>query len=121
MARQQQKYAEILRNPSFVNHRTGKRTPNDTGWQDRHMAALRAPVGFEAAIVSMLAGWATYADQHRARYESRVTDDGVMGDEWTGIGRSILALLNGETGRLDCGTLDGFIRDTLASEGVNAS
>jgi hypothetical protein len=42
----------------------------------------------------------------------------VIGDAWEEIGRAILVLLNGETGRLDCGTLDAFIRDTLESEGA---
>lgn len=47
-----------------------------------------------------------------------IGEDYVLGPEWATIGRALLALLNGETGRLDCGTLDGIIRDTLRAEGT---
>jgi hypothetical protein len=113
-------YQHTLLNPSFVNSATGRKMPNDTGWQTRHMAALRTPTGFEVAIVEMLKAWALYADTHSRRYESKIGHD-VLGDEWAAIGRGIRGLLNGETGHLDCGTLDGFIADTLAAEGCHES
>jgi hypothetical protein len=98
-------------NPSFRD--------NTGDWQTRHTGALRKPRGFEAPIVGMISAWAQYADTHRTRYESPIGADGVLGPEWQAIGVAILGLLNGECGRLDCGTLDGFIRDTLTSEGCN--
>lgn len=113
-------YLRSLKGPTFINHATGRKKPNDTGWQDRHVEALYRPRGFEAAIVGALEAWARYADEHRARYESGVGEDGFIGPEWANMGRAIRALLNGETGRLGCGTLDGFIVDTLASEGFDA-
>lgn len=92
------------------------RLPNDSGWQTRHNNAVTAPrQGFEAGIVAMLRGWATYAAAHQQAYESRIGDDGVLGPEWQAIGEALLGLLNGDLGRLDGGTLDGFIRDTLAA------
>jgi hypothetical protein len=109
--------AHAFRNPTFHNPDTGKTRPNDNGWQDRHMRALGVPQGFEAGIVGMIESWARYADQHRARYETPIGDDYVLGPAWRDLGLSIRALLDGETGRLDCGTLSGFIHDTLASEG----
>ena len=110
------RHEHVLRNPSFTNRTTGRRMPNDNGWQDRHIAAILAPSAFEAAIVGMLAGWARYADAWRSR-ESPIGNDYVLGPEWEAIGRGIHGLLNGETGRLDCGTLSAFIYDTLETEG----
>ena len=87
-------------------------------WQGRHMSAVLNPkLHFEAAIVGMVKVWLVYADGHRARYESGIGEDYVLGPEWESIGRSLIGLLNGETGRLDCGTLDGCIRASLVAEG----
>ena len=110
-------YAQAFRNPSFINSATGKVMPNDTGWQTPHLAALSAPRDFEREIVALIEAWARYADTHLARYATGIGNDGVLGDAWMEIARGIRALLNGETGRLDCGMLDGFICDTLAAEG----
>src|SRR5574338_930214 len=117
-------YRGSFRNPAFVNRTTGKPLPDTGGWQGRHMAAIRAAVNganndHEGSIVRMIDAWASYADAHRARYESGIGDDGVLGDEWEAMGRAIRALLNGESGRLDCGTLDAFIPDTLNAEGFD--
>ncbi len=109
-------HVKTFRNPTFVNHTTGKIMPNDNGWQTRHQQALILPRGFEEPIVNALIAWACYADVHRARYETALNDH-VLGAAWADWGRALRALLNGETGRLDCGTLDGFILDTLAMEG----
>lgn len=108
-----------FRNPAFLNPKTGHPMPNGSEWQTRHMQALRAPRGFENAIVHMISAWARYADEHRFAYETPIGNDAVIGEAWHDMARAILALLNGATGRLDCGTLDGFIRDTMASEGVD--
>jgi hypothetical protein len=51
-------------------------------------------------------------------FESLIGEDYVLGPEWTQIGTAIRGLLNGETGRLDCGTLDGFILETMRENGV---
>ncbi len=87
------------------------RVPGPTKWRLDHQAATRLPCpGFEGAVVDILKALAEYADAHRARYESEVGEDGVLGDHFEEIARGLLGLLNGETGRLDCGTLDGAIR-----------
>lgn len=96
-----------------VPHFTGD---DATGWQQRHMHALMRPTGPERAVIGLLAGWATYADQHRAHYGSGIGADGVLGPQWMAIGEAIRGLLNGECGRLDCGTLDAFICNTLRAE-----
>lgn len=124
MASETRGYAHAFRNPAFVNRTTGNPLPNDTGWQDRHVKAIRAAIGganldHEGSLVRMIDAWATYADAHAKRYESSIGADGVLGDEWEAMGRAIRALLNGETGRLDCGTLDAFLHDTLHAEGFD--
>lgn len=98
--------------------------PNDNGWQDRHNAAVMypRPLSSESAVVTMLKGWAEYAEAHERQFESKIGDDCVLGQEWEAIGVGIRGLLNGETGtRLDCGTLDAFILDTLSENGMDTS
>lgn len=99
-----------------------RKMPNTGGWQDRHDAAVNGSgkhLAFETAVVSMITGWSEYAEHHRAQYELNIGDDGVLGPEWEAIGDSLRGLLNGETGRLDCGTLDGFILDTMKENGID--
>ena len=108
-------YIVQLRSPSFRNPTTGQVIPNDTGWQDNHLAALRRPRGFEVPIITMLEGWAKYADQVRIEYGGGL--DQVLGSRWADLGRAIHGLLDGETGRLDCGTLSSFIHGALESQG----
>lgn len=112
-------YYALFVNPTFLNTRTGKPLPNDTGWQTRHKQAISAPRGFEIPIVEGIAAWAEYADHWRARYEGGVGRDGYADDYWEDWGRALAGLLNCETGRLDCGTLSSFIHDTLRAEGFN--
>jgi hypothetical protein len=89
------------------------------GWQQRHNDAILGPKqGFEHAIVHMLDAWLEYAETHQIRYESKIGGDGVLGDPWAEIGRGILQLLNGDCGRIDCGTIDALVRNTLRKNGV---
>ncbi len=113
------RYAQTFKSPTFLHPTTGKRMPNDTGWQDRHVEALYAPKGFEAPIVGMIAAWAQYADTHAARYESGIGADYVLGVAWHEMGVLIHDLLNGELGRLDGGTLSSFLHTTMRAEGFN--
>lgn len=79
-------------------------------YQVAHRDAIQLGTDVEAPIVNMLRGWLTYADTYRNRFESEIGDDGFLGKEWQCIGYALLVLLNGECGRLDCGTLDHLIR-----------
>lgn len=81
------------------------------------MSAVNYPRGVEKPFIGMLTAWLEYADTHASNNESGIGEDYVLGPEWETIGRSLLSLLNGSTGRLDCGTLDGLIRSTLVAEG----
>jgi hypothetical protein len=92
---------------------------NVNGWQERHRDAVSLPYGCERPIVMLVNGWTEYANQHSKRYETGIGQDYVLGKEWQSVGLALLGLLNGELGRLDGGTLDGFIRDTLEAEGFD--
>lgn len=84
----------------------------------RHNEAIDWPKGFEAAIVKSLHFWEMYATEHQKRWESPIGEDYVLGVYWKDMGLALRGLLNGETGRLDCGTLDGFILETMRENGV---
>ena len=85
---------------------------------EQHEEAMRSPrPGFERAIVTMFRGVIEYADAHRDRYGGRVKDDGYIGEAWYTLGGALVDLLNGETGRLDCATLDRQIRDLVHGGG----
>ena len=101
-------HREFLANPTL---------PDTNGWKARHDSAVTTPRGFERPVMVMLLGWADYAESHLKRYESPIGHDGVLGDEWEKIGQSLQGLLNGETGRLDCATLDAAIRRVLVANG----
>ena len=88
-----------------------------TNWAVRHNQAVAVPKEEEYGMVHMLRGWTEYAKLHLSRCESPISDDYVLGPEWQAIGEAIRGLLNGETGRLDCGTLDAFILDTMRENG----
>lgn len=88
-------------------------------WVERHRGAAIGPrPGFERSLVRMWKAMAEYADAHQAAYESPIGDDGVLGEAFKDIARGLRALLNGEAGRLDCGTLEGAMLDMCA--GVKA-
>lgn len=84
-----------------------------------HDAAKRDPRGFELPILGMARCLADYADEHHERYGSDIGEDVFLGREWETMARALLGLLNGETGRLDCGLVDKAIRAMGVAAGVN--
>lgn len=92
-------------------------TPNTGNWKNRHRNALANRVSEVNPIATMYVSWVQYANAHSRRFESGIGQDYVLGPEWERIGRALIGLLNGDCGALDCGTLDGNIRDTLSAEG----
>lgn len=77
----------------------------------RHHQAIQNPRGIERAIVALRAGLLEYGLQYGDRYDGcAIGDDCILGDAWFDLARAYLTLLNGECGRLDCGTLDGEVR-----------
>jgi hypothetical protein len=89
-------------------------------YQHRHARSRQYTSPQGSAIRAMLEGWAKYADTHRDRFESSIGEDGPLGPEWETIGRAFLALLNGELGGWDGGSLDHNIRERLKAEGFSA-
>ncbi len=127
-----------MRNQDLLNEipahsETGKPLPDPNGWQRRHFAAItdfslstllgsgNSVRNHEKALVMMLQGWLAYADAHNnlCDGESKIGDDGVLGPEWTEIGKALRGLLNGELGRLDGGTLDQLLLNAMSSNNVD--
>lgn len=105
-------YVARLAPPKFTTLNTGD-------WQGRHTAALVRPQNQEGPMAGMIHSWLDYADRHKARFESGIGDDYVLGPHWAAIGADLRQLLNGDCGRFDCGTLDGLILGVLKDEGFD--
>jgi len=88
-------------------------------WKKRHEEALLHPHDAEAALVEMLRGWKHYAEVYADRFDDSIGNDYFLGPLWAQIGVQLRGLLNGETGRLDCGTLDGLILGLLEAQGFD--
>ncbi len=87
----------------------------------RHSQAIQNPRGIERAITALRSGLLEYGLQYSETFEGcEVGGDGVLGDAWLDMARAYLALLNGPTGRLDCGTLDGEVRRWAEKFGFDA-
>lgn len=81
-------------------------------WLISHHKALQRPLDSEAPIVSLRSALIQYGIYYAERYEGcMLGEDRVLGPGWLQIASGYLALLNGETGRLDCGSLDAELRD----------
>jgi hypothetical protein len=105
---------------SNLLYRMTPKHSNLTDWEKRHLHAVVSPLeGFEQALVELFSGWLRYSQAVAHRYDGRIGDDGVLGPEWGAIGAALRGLLNGETGRLDCGTLDALLADTLREQGFD--
>lgn len=83
-------------------------------------ALLRPSKGYERAFVLGLHCLAAFADAHAARYggpgeAAHLGDDCVLGPCWVDMLTGLLALRNGEMGRLDASTL-GTLAHRMATE-----
>lgn len=77
--------------------------------------------GFEQAIASMITGLIAYREVYAARYKVEVSSDVCLAEDWLAIARGIIGLLDGDTDRFDCPTLDGLIRATAEQAGFTLS
>ena len=95
--------------------------PNANGWRDRHDNAILHPSNLvEAAFVNMIRGWQQYATQNESRFGGKIGADRILGPAWRQIGDSLCTLLDGDLGnRLDRGTLDEFIAETMKQNGID--
>lgn len=77
----------------------------------RHHEALQRPRGAECALVALREGLLRYAIEYGDCFDGcQLGHDAILGDAWLTMARGYIGLLNGESGRLDCGSLDGEIR-----------
>jgi hypothetical protein len=94
-----------------------------TTWEDRHNYAIRYPRKSEKAILDLLKAWKQYAEIYSETYPdyNGIGNDGYAADCWESMARNIRSLLSMECGRLDCGTLDHFILQTMKENGSDIS
>lgn len=96
------------------------RTPGTKLWLQRHHEAMLAPaIGHEAAIVALWDSLTFFADAHRRQFEWLIGDDHVLGPAWRDMAKAFLTMLNGTTGRLDAGVLDGALRQLARDHNVD--
>lgn len=100
-------------------------TGNMGDWKGRHARAVErglrnvhGTAGLYAgdSIVQAINAWCEYASAHKRRFESEIGADYVLGDHWKAWGFALRGLLNGETGDLDCGTLDTILVDNIKEQ-----
>ena len=88
-----------------------------TDWKMIHRAAFNSPRRHEKPIVQLLNALDLYAANHERLYESPIGEDGVLGAAFLDMAKGLVRLLDGETGRLDCGTLWGDVDRLLRASG----
>lgn len=97
-----------------------------TGWQRDHLLTVgnaRSRGGDYCAagcIIRMLEALASYADIHHRAYNSPIGQDGFIAGPWCEALAAVRAMLNCETNRLDCGTVDAAILAMLEPAGFQA-
>lgn len=69
------------------------------------------------ALIKLLAAWEEYADAHQDRFGDGIGDDYVLGPYWANVGLAIKRLLDGETGGLDCGSIDRRVSEQIEAAG----
>lgn len=90
--------------------------PNNA-WTQQHQAAWHNPRGTERGIRAMLEGFAAFADAHETE-DYTIGQDGFFGPHAEDMIQALLAMLNLQCGRFDCGTLDRLIRELAVAAGV---
>jgi hypothetical protein len=75
-------------------------------WKVRHAAAMRAPNATERPFVQLVTLAGELAEQYATDY--------VLREAVADLVRAGMTLLNAELGRLDGGTLDGYLRAVAA-------
>lgn len=73
--------------------------------------------GFEIALRMMVEGAVTYSQTYAMRFGVPLNKDPALGDEWLRIVRGLVVLLDGETGRFHCPSIDGLLRAAAEQAG----
>jgi len=92
--------------------------PKPVDWKQLHYKVRAGSLPrslHEKALCEMIDGLIRYRAAHEKACDARIADDGVLGDYYRDILVGVVGLLDGEAGRLDCGTLWSEL-DVLAME-----
>jgi hypothetical protein len=65
------------------------------------------------------ASWSGARDRRHASRTVRVSQDPCLARDWLAIARGIVGLLDGDTDRLDCPTIEGEIRALAETAGFS--
>jgi len=90
---------------------------SNCAWSHKHALACCSPAPCEKPIVGFRDALHDYAEQYAEAYETPIGDDGVLGPAFLRMAKAFVCLLDGETGRLDCGTLWGETDSMLKRHG----
>lgn len=86
---------------------------------EHNMAVDNPKPGIERAIVGMIKSLEEYARAYRRSWDSPIGEDYVLGaDGFKPMVEGLRVLLNGDSGRLDCGTIDGYLLKLCADNAV---
>ncbi len=94
---------------------------DSTGWVLRHCQAWTSPrTPREKAVRALIEAFALFADSYATETEGerQLGQDGYYHEHAVDMVKALLALLNFDCGRFDCGTLDRLIRDLAQASGV---
>lgn len=87
---------------------------------ETHNEAFANPrPGFEQAIADLISGFITYRVAYVDRYHVELSNDPHVSNDWLTVARGIVGLLDGDTERFHCPTLDGLIRATAQQAGLS--
>jgi hypothetical protein len=85
-----------------------------------HKLAVADPrPGFESAITALVYGLCSYREAYAARYHAELSESPHVADDWLTVARGIIGLLDGDTDRLHCPSVDGLIRATAQQAGFS--
>ena len=95
-------------------------------WTERHNMAMMFPrPGGERLIARLMQAMALSVETYRVNV-GLMHDDGVLGEgiEYVraavlDLGNAVLILLNGDTGRIDPGTIDAAVREYVQAVGFD--
>lgn len=110
---------DVMRWRGPANNADGEECVNHYHHRNAMRRHYTSPFG--RGIRAMIEGWAKHAECFRAEYECSIGTDGVLGEHWADIGRSLKCLLDGDVGGWDCGSLSQNIGELLEHEGFVVS
>lgn len=82
-------------------------------------AKLSLVAAHESSLETMFSAWASYAGTHKRMYDTDLAEDYVLGPQWVEMGRCLIGLLNGVTGKIDCGNFDRNVRKVALAAGFD--